>query len=582
MRARPAPPAAESSGSDSSDLESAQRAFLPPTPAATSRGNDPESGGESDAESEAMESVEEALAGRSSTEDANTSLESEGELMSLEEELRTTREQRRRLETKGRGELASEVKTEVKSSKTKEEPKTKKVKRDAIRRTVIKEKQIKVEVVETSVESEEEQCYVIKSSDEKPETDKAKLAIEVEVKEEYIDHDTESWEGKREVCETVKAKLSSELEENTIKSENAWIGFYRGGVKGVKVVEESISDSEEETPRGAGREQGRPAGLGRGRQVARRAPSPPCCAPAPRLAPTLPRALQPYTLVTEGLAVGSVWDSHCHLDFLASKLAHAGTRRGEELEVALALDAAPLGAAFGGCVANFCDPAGWRCGAGGRHVSPVLRSCMAQPRVHLALGCHPHFADKLGRREVERLEVLLLARRGGVVAVGECGLDTSNKNSVPMRRQVEAFRAQVELALRLRLPLVLHIRGAEEEGRRVLSGAGVPPSWPIHRHCWNDTWEAAESWLQLFPGSKLGVTGLVTSPRNRALHEVVRRLPLSHLLLETDAPYHLPALAKTGAYRHAFSHPGHVLHVAAQVIGYSLVGLNMMLYLLYS
>ena len=103
-----------------------------------------------------MESVEEALAGRSSTEDANTSLESEGELMSLEEELRTTREQRRRLETKGRGELASEVKTEVKSSKTKDEPKTKKVKRDAIRRTVIKEKQIKVEVDETSVESEEE------------------------------------------------------------------------------------------------------------------------------------------------------------------------------------------------------------------------------------------------------------------------------------------------------------------------------------------------------------------------------------------------------------------------------------------
>ena len=61
-----------------------------------------------------------------------------------------------------------------------------------------------------------------------------------------------------------------------------------------------------------------------------------------------------------------------------------------------------------------------------------------------------------------------------MVAVGECGLDTTNKNSVPMRRQVEAFEAQVELALRLGLPLVLHIRGAEEEGRRVLARVGVP------------------------------------------------------------------------------------------------------------
>ena len=198
-------------------------------------------------------------------------------------------------------------------------------------------------------------------------------------------------------------------------------------------------------------------------------------------------------------------------------------------------------------------------------MSPVLRSCMAQPRVHLALGCHPHFADKLGHRELRRLEELLVARRGGVVAVGECGLDTSGKNSVPMPRQVEAFKAQVELALRLRLPLVLHIRGAEEEGRRVLAEARVPPSWPIHRHCWNDTWEAARSWLQLFPGSKIGVTGLLTFSKFKDLQEVVRRIPLAALVLETDAPYHLPALAKSRAYRHTFSLPSHVLFVAKKV-----------------
>ena len=72
------------------------------------------------------------------------------------------------------------------------------MKLDAIRRTVIIKKEIKVEVVETSVESEEEQCYMIKSSDEIPETVKAKLAIEVEVKEENFDYGSERREGKRE------------------------------------------------------------------------------------------------------------------------------------------------------------------------------------------------------------------------------------------------------------------------------------------------------------------------------------------------------------------------------------------------
>ena len=80
-------------------------------------------------------------------------------------------------------------------------------------------------------------------------------------------------------------------------------------------------------------------------------------------------------------------------------------------------------------------------------------------------------------------------------------------------------------------------------------------------------WEEAESWLELFPGSKIGLTGVVTNAHAKAVHEVAKRVPLDRLLLETDAPYFLPAeLAKSASpYSYQFSQPGQVIHVAAQI-----------------
>ena len=59
----------------------------------------------------------------------------------------------------------------------------------------------------------------------------------------------------------------------------------------------------------------------------------------------------------------------------------------------------------------------------------------------------------------------------------------SYNNKVSLKVQRKAFAAQVSLALRLKLPLVLHIRRAEKERRQLLQELGVPASWPMHRHC---------------------------------------------------------------------------------------------------
>ena len=194
-------------------------------------------------------------------------------------------------------------------------------------------------------------------------------------------------------------------------------------------------------------------------------------------------SLPVYSYNPRKLQRGAVWDSHCHLDILASRLSRVGIRRGENLEVTLERDGEGLEDKFGGCVANFCDPRSWADGRGGRGVVEELRSCMAQSRVFLAIGCHPRFADKLGSPQLQRLELLARGRKGGLVAIGECGLDLSLNNKVSLNVQRKAFSEQVCLALRLNLSLVLHIRKAENEGRQLLQELGVPASWPMHRHC---------------------------------------------------------------------------------------------------
>jgi len=286
--------------------------------------------------------------------------------------------------------------------------------------------------------------------------------------------------------------------------------------------------------------------------------------------PTVRSPLPSYSINSAELPPGCVWDSHCHLDFLARRLSTSkvsSVKFGDRLEVSLKIDGESLGDKFGGCVANFCDPRDWSQGRHGQDVSPILRSCREQNRVFITIGCHPHFADRLlGGSKLLQLERLAKRMKGRVVAIGECGLDNSRKNDVSMEIQKRAFSAQVMLALKLKLPLVLHIRDAEEEGIKLLRDLNIPKNWRIHRHCFTGSWSEASAWLKLFPGSKLGLTGIVTFPHAAREHEVARRVPLDRLLLETDAPYFLPTgVARKTSYAYSFSQPGHVVHVAAQV-----------------
>ena len=202
----------------------------------------------------------------------------------------------------------------------------------------------------------------------------------------------------------------------------------------------------------------------------------------------------------------NIFDSHCHIDFILDR----------KLRIRWIRNYQQLVHRFPGMyheklevfITNFCDPATWPDCA-----SPDILYCNdPNLTVRYTLGCHPHFAPAMLEvgAEVRLMELLIQGRWEGVVAVGECGLDRSRGNKVHLAVQIAAFKIQVGVAMRLNLPLVLHLRGTEEEGAQVLRDCGLPTSWPIHLHCWNSSREKCEEWLKEWTGSVVGLTGLVS------------------------------------------------------------------------
>ena len=271
-----------------------------------------------------------------------------------------------------------------------------------------------------------------------------------------------------------------------------------------------------------------------------------------------------YTIDKEQLFPTAVFDSHCHLDFTYKR-----QKKVADYSIEMFLDMALVNtdSSFCGCVANFCNPTDWSKGLSGMLKTLMFNVSGKYQRVFLTIGCHPHYANHFLGNSMDSLSEFFSDKylHSNVVALGECGLDYSKKNTVDHALQKQVFHCQLKIALQFKLPLVLHIRDAEADGYKVLEAAGVPHDWPIHRHCFTGDWATAATWLNLYTGSKIGVTGIVTNQKADNVQEMVKHIPLDRLLLETDSPYFLPSGIDRTEYPWDFTLPGHVLHVAARV-----------------
>jgi TatD DNase family protein len=251
-------------------------------------------------------------------------------------------------------------------------------------------------------------------------------------------------------------------------------------------------------------------------------------------------------------AVVEWFDSHCHLqtEYLGGDQGEPGAKVGGHLEPhATRLHAAIARAAEAGVTRMVCVGTDATTSAEAVDLARTMSrgdsvATAEGIRMWATIGLHPHDAIN----GVDTLDAILEAELSDpgstnaadkpstmVVGIGECGLDYHYDHS-PREVQREAFAAQIELARRHRLTLVVHTREAWDDTVDILAATGVPDRTIIH--CFSGGPEDARRCLDL--GASLSFSGIVTFKTAVEVREAAEICPIERLLIETDSPFLAP------------------------------------------
>jgi TatD DNase family protein len=154
--------------------------------------------------------------------------------------------------------------------------------------------------------------------------------------------------------------------------------------------------------------------------------------------------------------------------------------------------------------------------------------CADNPALYPSYGLHPVYLDQHGAEDVAALETWL--QTTPAIAIGEIGLDFYLPE-LDKSRQQQLFDAQLQIAQRRRLPVLLHVRKSHDAVLASLRRHPVPGGIC---HAFNGSLQQAEQYLAL--GFKLGFGGMLTYARSNKLRRLARELPIEAIVLETDAP----------------------------------------------
>jgi len=156
------------------------------------------------------------------------------------------------------------------------------------------------------------------------------------------------------------------------------------------------------------------------------------------------------------------------------------------------------------------------------------------PFIYAAVGVHPHDVTDMKEENLEHL--LHLSAYEKVVAIGEIGLDYHYDYS-PRSVQKLWFREQLKLAKALDLPVIVHSREASQDVYDLIMEADLGQAKGVI-HAFSGSVEMAKAYVG--NGFYIGVGGVLTFKNAKKLKEVVEAIPLSSILIETDAPYLTP------------------------------------------
>ncbi len=169
-----------------------------------------------------------------------------------------------------------------------------------------------------------------------------------------------------------------------------------------------------------------------------------------------------------------------------------------------------------------------------------------------SVGVHPNTALP---RPVTEQELVAKAGDAGVVAIGETGLDYFRAKDEALPEQRERFRTHIRAARAVNKPLIIHSRAAKDDVIAILKEENAHEVGGV-MHCFVDDYDTALKAIDL--GFYISFSGIVTFKNAQALQAVAERLPLEHMLVETDCPYLAPV-----PYRGKENQPAYTRLVAA-------------------
>ena len=162
----------------------------------------------------------------------------------------------------------------------------------------------------------------------------------------------------------------------------------------------------------------------------------------------------------------------------------------------------------------------------------IINLSKSYKNVYAAIGLNYDTIDRVEEKDLIELEELIKTEK--IVAIGEIGLDyywtKDNKD-----KQIKFFKAQLELAKKYDLPVIIHARESVQDVYDILKISDVHKG---SMHCYSGSLEMAKEFIKL--GFKIGIDGPITYKNNKKGIEVVKNIDIKDILLETDSPYLSP------------------------------------------
>jgi TatD DNase family protein len=183
----------------------------------------------------------------------------------------------------------------------------------------------------------------------------------------------------------------------------------------------------------------------------------------------------------------------------------------------------------------------------------IIATAAREPDVWASVGIHPNEADT--HADIGAARLIAAAAHPRVIGIGETGLDYYYDRSDP-DRQRRSFRAHIAASRETGLPLIVHMRDAEEDAANILTEEMGKGAYPGVIHCFTASEDFARKALAI--GFYISISGIVTFKNAKALQAIAAELPADRLLIETDAPFLAPV-----PHRGKPGEPGFVADTAA-------------------